>query len=121
MAAKKAATASPCLLTPQGGGYFQATAGRLTLNNQDVTGVTVFNTSLSKVEDWTTTTHSPVTATLTTTSISFTMAAGRYYKVSLQCIQNPAFGSVAHLVEPCGRVATIIDITNVMPTLWIQA
>jgi hypothetical protein len=108
-------------LTPQGGGYFKSSPGKLNLNFQNVTGVTTLNTSLSKVEDWTTTPHSPVTATITATSVSFTVAAGRYYKVSLQCSQNPAFGSVAHLVEPCGQVATIIDITNVMPTLWIQA
>lgn len=115
------AAAVPCLLTPQGGGYFTSAAGKLTLNVQNVTGVTTLNTSLSKVEDWTTNPHSPITATITATSVSFTIIAGRYYKASLQCSQSPAFGSVAHLVEPCGRVAAIVDITSVMPTLWIQA
>ena len=117
----KTGLAAPCVLTPQGGGYFTSAPGKLTLNVQNVTGVTTINTSLSKVEDWTTTPHSPTTATITATSVSFAVVAGRYYKVSLQCSQNPAFGSVAHLVEPCGRVTTIIDISNVMPTLWIQS
>jgi hypothetical protein len=113
--------AVPCVLTPQGGGYFTSATGKLTLNIQNVTGLTTINTSLAKVEDWTTNPHTQTPATITATSASFVIVAGKYYKISLQCSQNPAFGSVAHLVEPCGRVTTIIDISNVMPTLWIQS
>jgi hypothetical protein len=122
MNAPNAPQPSPCLLTPQGGGYYAGKGGQLQLLLTDVKGTTQLNCTKSVVTDITTpSAPSPVTRSCTATTLSFTIAAGKTYHVQLECSQVPAYDSQATLSEACGKQLLTIDATNVVSGLVVSA
>lgn len=115
-------TPSPCLLTPQGGGYYAGKPGQLHLILKDVKGTTQLNCTKSVVTDITNPAAPlPVTRNCTTTTLAFTIVTGKTYRVQLECSQVPAYDSQATLSEACGQQLLTIDVTNVVPALVVSA
>jgi len=114
-----------CLLTPVQGqdNRFTSKPGNLTLSVQNVQGQTTFDSLNSHVKD-VTNPNSPtsVPSTCTSTSITFTVQAGKTYFINLTFAQIPPFNSQAQLNEtPCGQKIDSIDVTNLFPAYVVVA
>lgn len=115
--------APPCLLTRQGGSFFSASSGTVTLKLTNNAGDTVFDCAHCVLNDITNTpsTRVPVTCVAPAKQISLTLVAHHKYTLQLAFIQVPTPGSSADLTEtPCGQVLDTIDATNQIQTWNVQ-
>lgn len=117
-------SSAPCLLTDQGGGYYTAQPGALTLQIQDVKGSTQFNIAKSVVWDITNfPTQLAVHRSCTAKTFSFTIQAKKTYHIQLECSMLPSpYEAEATLKEmPCGQELETINVANQMPGLVVTA
>ncbi len=113
-----------CLLTPQAqANKFTSKPGNLTLSVQNIQGQTTLDTLNSHVKD-VTNLNNPVSVSsaCTSTSMAFTVQAGKTYFVNLVFAQIPPFNSQAQLNEtPCGQNIDTIYVTNLFPAYMVVA
>jgi hypothetical protein len=108
----------PCLLTPKGGGVFDAVPGGLKLDIEDLTGTTNFICGSCAVWDYTTMPRTVVSTGISCSSTSFLFTippvqapdTKKVYRIQLAFAQVPAYASSANLIEcGCGQILTTID------------